>query len=880
MLGVTRFREHHGHANATSSAVSVRRPGRRGSGSPETNAPFEDHVGRRAAGFHRRLVVVAALAVVAVVAVSAALALRQYRSAQHSALNDLRSRAVVAAAVVNTAFAGDVATLGAVAGAPALVTEDHARMRAYLDRLARSRGSAFNGGLGWIDRRGVARVSTTAPPTARPLSVADRTYFKRVLATGQPYVSAGLITHRQHQAVVVVAVPTRDAGGRITGVLAGSIRLRTVSNSKSELELGYEGLDIVDRNGHLLLSGLVGVRNAGLLARVRASSTGVIAGTRGLAGRGNDVVAFATAAVPAWIIVIDRPRSAVDAAALRSLVLQLASLGAAILVVFGMIVFVVRRSRRDREIQDTQARAWSGLTRSLAGAATPDEVAVALADSLAAAFPDSIALVAFETVEGSREVRTPQTRIWRRIAESPGAIDEIAQRAMERRQSLLLEDVPALAPAFVSWGRGLRTLHCMPMRRPNGDHVGGIALVREQEGLLEQSEWALLASFGEQGAEAVDRSRRFKQEHDVAVQLQRSLLPDGLPEGVGIRLAGHYRAGGAGLEVGGDWYDAVRRPDGIIHLCVGDVIGRGIAAAMQMGRYRSAFRAYAYECVSPADIVRRILRHVDHGETMITVACVSLDPYSGELAYSSAGHPPPLLIDVTSQIVQRLDGASAPPLGVADAGSIREAHLTVGEQATLVLYSDGLIERRGRNIDGGIELLGRLIATGGNDSIEELLARVTAELGSPSDDVALLVATLTGERIPFEAEIPSSPSVLPDLRRRLRAWLVRRELGRQEMDEVLLAVGEACNNAVEHAYRDDLGSISVCVDEDGETLRATVLDRGRWRDPTVSGDRGRGIEIMRAVMDVADVRRTPTGTEVLLERRLHARHAGVSPVGA
>jgi anti-sigma regulatory factor (Ser/Thr protein kinase) len=144
----------------------------------------------------------------------------------------------------------------------------------------------------------------------------------------------------------------------------------------------------------------------------------------------------------------------------------------------------------------------------------------------------------------------------------------------------------------------------------------------------------------------------------------------------------------------------------------------------------------------------------------------------------------------------------------------------------------------------------------------------------------LLVATLTGERIPFEVELPSSPSVLPDLRRRLRAWLVRRELGRHEMDEVLLAVGEACNNAVEHAYRDDLGSISVRVDEDGETLCATVRDRGRWRDPTVSGDRGRGIEIMRALMDVADVRRTPTGTEVLLERRLHVRHAGVSPVGA
>ena len=858
----------------------MRLPGRRGSGSPESDAPFEDYVGRRAAGFRRRLIVIAALAVTAVVAVSAALALHQYRYAQHTALNDLRSRAVVAAAVVNTAFAGDVATLDAVAASPAFVTADQARMRAYLDRLASSRGSAFNGGIGWIDRRGVPSVSTTAPPIARPPSVADRTYFKRVLTTGRPYVSAGLTTRTQHQAAVVVAVPTRDSGGRITGVLAGSIQLRTVSNHKAELELGYEGLDIVDRNGHLLLSGLVPARNSGLLGRMRRSSKGVIAGTRGLAGRENDVVAYATAALPAWLIVIDRPRSAVDAAAWRSLVLQLASLAAAALVVFGMVAFVVRRSRREREVQDARARAWSGLTRSLTAAATPDEVGAALVDSLAAAFPDSLALVTFETVEGSREVRTPQTPIWRQVAESPGVIDEIAGCAMARRQSLLLEDVPALAPAFVSSGRRLRTLHCMPMRRPNGDHVGGIALVRQQEGLLEDSEWALLASFAEQGAQAVDRSRRFEREHDLAVQLQRSLLPDALPEGVGLRLAGHYRAGGAGLEVGGDWYDAVRRPDGIIHLCVGDVIGRGIGAAMQMGRYRSAFRAYAYECVSPADIVRRILRHVDGEETMITIACVSLDPYSGEVAYSCAGHPPPLLIDGTSRIEQRLDGASAPPLGVAEAGSIREAYLTVGVEATLVLYSDGLIERRGRNIDDGIELLGRVVATGCNDSIAEILGHVTAELGAPSDDVALLVAQLTGEQIPFEAEIPSSPSALPDLRRRLRAWLFRRELGRQVADEVLLAVGEACNNAVEHAYSDDLGTVSVRVDEDGETLRATIRDRGHWRDPTVSDERGRGIEIMRALMDVADVRRTPTGTEALLERRLHARRVGVSPVGA
>ena len=97
--------------------------------------------------------------------------------------------------------------------------------------------------------------------------------------------------------------------------------------------------------------------------------------------------------------------------------------------------------------------------------------------------------------------------------------------------------------------------------------------------------------------------------------------------------------------MGGDWYDAVRRPDGIVHLSVGDVIGKGIGAAMLMGRHRNAFRAYAYECASPAEIVRRMIRHVDSDEMIITVACVSFDPYTRELTYACAGHLPPLLID-------------------------------------------------------------------------------------------------------------------------------------------------------------------------------------------------------------------------------------------
>jgi anti-sigma regulatory factor (Ser/Thr protein kinase) len=841
----------------------------------QVDAPFDDYVGRRAATFRRRLTAVAVLAVAAVIAVSAGLAWREYTHAQRSARNDLRSRVVIAAAVINASFAGDVSTLEAVANSPAFVDQDRSRMQAYLRRLRPEQRRLFNAGLGWADSSGVVSVSTSAATSAvTSTNVASRTYFKRVLATGQPYVSGGLVGVTTHQPLVVIAVPTRNAQGAVSGMLLAGIRLTTVGSQKSELELGYTGLAIVDRSGRLLLSGLERVKNTALLAKIGGGGTGVATGTAGLDRTGNDVVAYSTAAIPAWRIVIDRSRSSVYAAARRSFILQLGSLVGAAILVLAICAFVLRRSRRERSIQEARARAWSGLTRALTAAATPDDVAAALVGALAAAFPESLALVTFETVDGAWEVRTPPTQQWQRIASLPGVVDEVARRAMARRQSVLIDRVPELEPAFLASGRRLRALHCMPMDRPNGDRVGGLALVRPFEWPLEESEWALLASFAEQAAQAFERSRRSEHDHDLAIQLQRSLLPDALPVTEGVDLTGHYRAGGAGVEVGGDWYDAVRRPDGIVHLCVGDVIGRGIGAATLMGRHRNAFRAYAYECVSPGEIMRRLIRHVVD-EEMVTVACVALDPLSGELAYSCAGHPPPLLVEDGK--ATRLDRASSPPIGVAEPASILEATLPVGEHMTLVLYSDGLIERRGENLDTGIDLLGSVATQVPDASVEDVLERVTAALGAPVDDVALLIARLTGEPIPFEIEFSSDPSELPEVRRRLRCWLDRRHVAPADADDIVLAIAEACNNAVEHAYDHDQGRIRLQVDEDGEVLRATLRDEGQWRPGEQDGDRGRGLLIMHALMQVADIKRTPGGTEVVLERRLARRNGNRRP---
>ena len=395
--------------------------------------------------------------------------------------------------------------------------------------------------------------------------------------------------------------------------------------------------------------------------------------------------------------------------------------------------------------------------------------------------------------------------------------------------------------------------------------------------VLDESEWALLESFADQAALALERSRLFMHEHELAIRLQRSLLPDQLPSTAGLDLAGHYLAGGDAVEVGGDWYDAVRRADGIFQLCVGDVSGRGIGAATVMGRQRNTFHVSAYDCSSPAEIIRRLVRHIGPDE-MITVACVSFDPYTGELVYACAGHPPPLLFDRDLGKVVWLDGASAPPVGVAELTDIVESRLTVSCSAVLAMYTDGLIERRGQNIYDGIDLLARIIATNAAQMDPDLVvAKVSEAIGASDDDVALLLVDIEAGKAQFEIEATADPSALAGIRRRLRGWLERRGFGADESAHIVLAVSEACNNAIEHGYRDRPGTIKLTGNYDRELLRFTIEDHGTWREATQNGDRGRGIPLMKKLMHSAAFETSARGTRVTLEHQLRDRERDPVP---
>src|SRR5918994_822884 len=197
---------------------------------------------------------------------------------------------------------------------------------------------------------------------------------------------------------------------------------------------------------------------------------------------------------------------------------------------------------------------------------------------------------------------------------------------------------------------------------------------------------------------------------DVALTLQRSLLPRALPEVLGTELCGRYVPASESLEIGGDFYDATALGDGRLVITIGDVAGHGVLAAAVMGQVRQAVRAYAFEGHTPAGLMDRLdLLVSDSDLAMTTCLCGILDPAAGVLRFSNAGHPPPLLRRADGSVERVVDGLSH-PLGVTMAHRHVEAEVKLELGEALLLYTDGLVERRGEVIDVGIDRLAARLA--------------------------------------------------------------------------------------------------------------------------------------------------------------------------
>ena len=223
----------------------------------------------------------------------------------------------------------------------------------------------------------------------------------------------------------------------------------------------------------------------------------------------------------------------------------------------------------------------------------------------------------------------------------------------------------------------------------------------------------------------------------VAETLQRSLLPDAMPQVEGVRLAYRYVPGTAD-DVGGDFYDAFVLPDGQLALVIGDVAGKGVAAAAVMGEVRTAIRAYALDEADPARVLGLANRLVERSGHMVTALLAILDPGTGSLRFASAGHLPPLLLAPGAEPALLSGGRGAPLVVYEPAGTV-QVDLPPGSR--LALFTDGLVERRDTSIDGSLERLRDVTAADDLEALCDALLAGTPR-GQARDDVALLVAEL------------------------------------------------------------------------------------------------------------------------------------------
>ncbi len=419
-------------------------------------------------------------------------------------------------------------------------------------------------------------------------------------------------------------------------------------------------------------------------------------------------------------------------------------------------------------------------------------------------------------------------------------------------------------------GRLLGAVAVVGLHSRSPDHAGAVALLRNAV---------------ERAALILERTRLFERERTIAATLQRDLLPETLPAVPGVAVSAYFSSGGDGVRVGGDWYDALALPGGRLGVVVGDVAGHGVAAAARMGELRSVARAYALDGHGPAEMLRRMNAYhlAMSSDTMTTLVFAVVEPDRDRARFASAGHMPVLLVPPPgSGSEPHFLDALGPPLGVLEVGTYEEREVALPAGGMLGLYTDGLVERRGEVLDLGLERLRRaLTGAAGGIGGDVHCARskaLDACLQAASDDDVTLVLVQAQERLGSTATyvLTPHPEVLSAMRRHLRRWLSETGAQPAETAEITIAVNEAMQNAIEHGNAYAVAPITVALDLRGDDVVIVVRDLGHDGSRSPEHDRGRGIELMSALMDDARVDLGgPMGGAVTLRRRLVRADAGV-----
>jgi anti-anti-sigma factor len=384
-------------------------------------------------------------------------------------------------------------------------------------------------------------------------------------------------------------------------------------------------------------------------------------------------------------------------------------------------------------------------------------------------------------------------------------------------------------------------------------------------------------------ARVEELSERYRNVRDSATVMQQALLAPSVPVVPGADIAAEYLVAAEDTAAGGDWFDAMALGDRLV-LVVGDVVGHGVEAAAVMSQLRTAVRMQIAAGQTIAEALEAVDRFHEHvpGSKSATLCVGSLDFATGEFQYCTAGHPPPLLVtaDASSRYVKP---SGAGPLGSGVGFPVCTEMLDVGD--SILLYTDGLIERPGRPLGASTAEFADLaanIASGASgfiiDSPTRSIDRMCSEtlellLRSTgyNDDVTLLAAQRRTPPPPLRMTVDATVHAAREVRARLREWLV--EIGAEAADisDVVHAMSEFVENAVEHGYGAEVSDgvvVEASLAGDGN-LHASVTDRGQWKDYREGEQgRGRGLAMAEALVSWAHVTYGPDGTTAALTHRL------------